>query len=151
MKKYASRATKWLALFAILSTLMLLIGVTLIVANSSDIGLPVGFTMLGGFMSILFLSCLFAEKSRWLSIDAEKVILPRGAIKNGKTSFKRTIIRVDEITSIESEFYQGDKIITGDCFFHTLKLNDGTKITFTLYAYGKESEKEIIETIKNGI
>ena len=33
----------------------------------------------------------------------------------------------------------------------TLKLKDGTKIKFTLFAYGKKAEKEIIETIKNCI
>ena len=48
-------------------------------------------------------------------------------------------------------FYKGDKIVSRDCFFHTLKLKDNTKITFTLYAYGKEAEREIIEIIKKSV
>ena len=148
MKKYTSRATKWLALFSIISTLMLLIGIVFIIVNISNVGLQVGLTLPGGFMSILFISCFFAEKSRWLTIDADKIILPRGAVHNGRLVIKRTVIKTDEIISLESKFYKGDKIFTDDCFFYTLKLKNGAKITFTLYAYGKEAEKEIVETIK---
>ncbi len=151
VKKYTSRATKWLALFAIISILMLLIGIAFIIVNISNVDLQLGLTMFGGFMSILFLICFFAEKSRWLTIDADKIILPRGTDNNGRMVFKRTIIKTDEIISLENKFYKGDKIFTGDCFFYTLKLKDGAKITFTLYAYGKEAEKEIVETIKTSI
>ena len=56
MKKYTSRATKWLAIFAIISVVMLLIGIILIVANYSNVGLTVGLTMGGGLMSILFIT-----------------------------------------------------------------------------------------------
>lgn len=151
VKKYTSRVTKWLALFSIISILMLLIGIAFIVANISKVGLQLGLTLLGGLMSILFLTCFFAEKSRWLTIDADKIILPRGADHNGRTVIKRTVIKADEIISLESKFYKGNKIFTGDCFFYTLKLKNGAKITFTLYAYGKEAEKEIVETIISSI
>lgn len=149
MKKYISRATKWLAFFTIISILMLLIGVALTIVKLSDVGF--GFTVLGAMMSILFLCIYFAERSRWLTIDDSKIVLPRGADNNGKMVLKRTIIKIDEIVSVESKFYKGDKIISGDCFFHTLKLKDNTKITFTLYAYGKEAEREIIEIIKKSV
>ncbi len=151
MKKYTSRATKWLAIFAIISSVALVIGVILIIADFSNVGLTVGLTMGGGLMSILFITCFFAENSRWLTINGDEMVLPRGADRNGKIIFKRTIIKLNEIVSVESKFYKGDKIISGDCFFHTLKLKDGAKITFTLFAYGKDAEKEIIETIKNSI
>ena len=103
--------------------------------------------MSGGLMSILFLSCFFAEKSRYLTIDDEKIVLPRGTIINEKTSFRRTIINTNEIRSIKSEF-KGDGIISKGTLFHTLKLNDGTRIKFTLYAYGKDAEDEILAAIK---
>ena len=77
--------------------------------------------------------------------------MPRGADNNGKMVFKRTVIKIDKIGSIESKLYKGDGLISKDTNFHTLKLKDGTKITFTLYAYGKEAEKEIIEIIKRSI
>ena len=99
-------------------------------------------------MSILFLSCFFAEKSRYLTIDDEKIVLPRGTIINEKTSFGRTIINANEIRSIKSEFHKGDGIMTKDTLFHTLTLNDGTRITFTLYSYGKDAEDEILAAIK---
>ena len=148
MKKYTSRATKWFALFSIISTLMLLIGIIFIIVNISNVGLQFGLTLLGGFMSILSLSCFFAEKSRYLKIDDEKIVLPRGAIINEKTSFRRTIINTNEIRSIKSELYKGDGIISKDTLFHTLTLNDGTRIKFTLYAYGKDAEDEILSAIK---
>lgn len=151
MKKYTSCATKWLAIFAIISSVMLVIGVILIVVNFSNVGLTVGLTVGGGLMSILFITCFFAEYSHWLTINGDEIVLPRGADRNGKIIFQRTIIKLNEIVSVESKFYKGDKIISNDCFFHTLKLKDGAKITFTLFAYGKEAEKEIIETIKKSI
>ena len=85
MKKYTSRATRWLAILAIISVTVLIMGVICILAHSSNVGLQVGLTMLGALMSILFLSCFFAEKSRYLTIDNEKVILSRGADINGKS------------------------------------------------------------------
>ena len=151
MKKYTSRATKLLAIFAIISAVILVIGVITIIANSSNIGLQVGLTMLGGLMSVVFLSFFFAEKSRWLTINGDEIVLPKGADINGKMVFKRTVAKIDEITSVESNLYKGDGLISKDTYFHTLKLKDGTKITFTLYAYGKEAEKEIIETIKKSV
>ena len=151
MKKYLSRATKWLAILTVISVTVLLVGVICFLAHLSNIGLPIGLTMLGGLMSIIFLSSFFAGKSRCLIIDNEKIILPRGADINGKMVFKKTVTKIDEITSVESNLYKGDGLISKDTYFHTLKLKDGTKITFTLYEYGKEAEREIIETIKNSV
>ena len=151
MKIYISRETKWLAILTIISVVVLIAGIICIVAYSSNVGLQIGLTMLGGIMSILFLSCFFAEKSRYLTIDCEKIVLPRGANINGKMVFKRTVAKIDEITSVESNLYKGDGLISKDTYFHTLKLKDGTKITFTLYAYGKEAEKEIIEALKKSV
>ena len=149
MKKYVSRTAKALLFFTIISILVIMIGVILIIVKLSDVGF--GITVLGAMMSILFLCIYFAERSRWLRIDDSEIVLPRGVDNNGKIVLKRTIIKMDEIVSVESKFYKGDKIISGDCFFHTLKFKDNTKITFTLYAYGKEAEREIIETIKKSV
>ena len=148
MKRYTSCATKWLAILSIISAAVLIAGIICILAHSSNVGLQVGLTMSGGLMSILFLSCFFAEESRYLTIDDEKIVLPRGTIINEKTSFSRTIINTNEIRSIKSELYKGDGIISKDTLFHTLKLNDGTRIKFTLYAYGKDVEDEILAAIK---
>ncbi len=151
MKRYISRATKWLAILTFISVAMLGMGVIFIVANIPNVGLQIGLTMFGALMSILFLTCYLADKSRTLVIDADKITFPRGADKNGKMVLQKTVIRLDEIRSIESKFHKGDGIISGDCFFHTLKLKDGTEVTVTLYAYGKESEKDILETIRKSI
>ena len=151
MKRYTSCATKWLAILTIISVAVLIAGIICILAHSSNVGLQVGLTMLGALMSILFFSCFFAEKSRYLTIDNEKVILPRGAHINEKMSFRKTVININEIHSIKSELYKGDGIISKDTLFHTLKLKDGTAIKFTLYAYGKDAEKEILESIEKHI
>ena len=151
MKKYTSRAVKWLALVAVISIAILSAGIICIIIDSSNVGLQVGLTMFGGLMTILFLSFFFAEKSRYLTIDDKKIVLPRGADKNEKISFNRTIINTNEIRSIKSELYKGDGIISKDTLFHTLTLNDGTRIKFTLYSYGKDAEDEILEAIKKHI
>ena len=151
MKKYTSRAVKWLALVAVISIAILSAGIICIIIGSSNVGLQVGLTMFGGLMTIFFLSCFFAEKSRYLTIDDKKIVLPRGADKNEKISFNRTIINTNEIRSIRSELYKGDGIISKDTLFHTLTLNDGTRIKFTLYSYGKDAEDEILEAIKKHI
>ena len=147
MKKYTSRAVKWLALLTIISVATLIAGIVCILAHSTNVGLQIGLTILGGLMSVLSISCFFAEKRGCLIIGDDKIILPRGADKNGKMSFRKTIINVDEIHSIKSELYKGDWIISKDTLFYTMKLNDGTTIKFTLYEYGKEAEKEILESI----
>ena len=148
MKKYTSRATKWLAILTIISVAVLIAGIICILSHSSNVGLQIGLTMLGGLMSILFLSCFLAEKSRYLTMDDEKIVLPRGANINEKTSFNRIIINTNEIRSIKSELHKGDGIIANDTLFHTLTLDDGTRIMFTLYAYGKDAEDEILAAIK---
>lgn len=151
MKKYTSCAAKWLLYLTLISALMLLLGITLIVADCPNIDLQIGLTMFGGFLFVLFLCCLLAEKSRWLTIDSNQIIIPRGADHNGKQIFKRTVINIVNIVSVESNLHKGDGLISKDTHFHTIRLKDGTKVTFTLYAYGKNAEKEIIETIKKRI
>jgi hypothetical protein len=96
-------------------------------------------------------SSFFGEKSRSITINGDEIVLPKGADINGKMVFKRTVAKIDEITSVESNLYKGDGLISKDTYFHTLKLKDGTKIRFTLYAYGKEAEKEIIEALKKSV
>ena len=100
MNRYTSRATKWLAILTIISVAVLIAGIICILSHSSNIGLQIGLTMLGGFMSILFLCCFYAEKSRYLKIDDKKIVLPRGAIINGKLSFQRTVIDMNNISSL---------------------------------------------------
>ena len=151
MKRYTSTATKWLAFLTLISVVFFAVGIIFTIADILDIGLQIGFTMLGSLMGILFAVCFLAERSRTLVIDTDKLVFPRGADINGKISFKKTAINKNEICAIESKFHKGDKIISGDCFFHTLKLKDGTKVTVTLYAYGKEAEKEILEIIQKSI
>ena len=143
MKKYTSRATKWLAMLTVISVVISVIGIAFL----HQLGSQILWAIFGGFISILFLACFLAEKSRVFIIDDDKIIIPRGAIKNEKLSFQRTVINIDEIGSVESKLHKGDGLISKDTYFHILTLKDDIKITFTLYAYGKEEEKEILEII----
>ena len=151
MKRYTSRATKVLAIVVLICVAVVLIGIILAFAGAKNIGLSFGFILLGGLLGVIFLACFLAEKSRALIIDTDKIIFPRGAERNGKTVFQKTVVRICDLSSIESKFHKGDKIISDDCFFYTFRLKDGTSITITLYAYGKEAEKEILKTIKSGM
>lgn len=150
MKKYTPRTTKLLSILTIISVTILATGIVLIVVNFSNFSLQFGLTALGS-TSIIFLSAFLADRSRVMEVHEDRFIFARGADKNGKLVFQKTVIKSNEISSVESQLHKGDKIISGDCFFHTLKLKDGTKVTVTLYEYGKEAEKEIIETIKKSI
>ena len=151
VKKYVSRATKYLVILSLICIVILTAGIVLIVVGFPNTSSIIGLTIFGGVFSLLFLVCYFAERSRTLRIDSNTVIFPRGANVNGKTVLKKMVVKIDEIGFVESKLYEGDGLFTADCYFHTLKLKDGTEITVTLYSYGKAAEKEILEFIKNRI
>lgn len=151
MKKYSSRAEKWLMVVSLICGVVLLTGIIYAFAGVENIGLPIGLILMGGLLGVVFFVCFLAEKSRALIIDADRVIFPRGAEINGKIVFQKTVVRICDISSVESKLHIGDRIISDDCFFYTLRLKDGTSVTVTLYAYGKEAEKEIWEAITSGV
>ena len=151
MKKYTSQATKWLMIVSLICGILLLTGIILAFARVGNIGVPIGLMMMGGLLGIIFFSCFIAERSNILIINADQITFPRGAEINGKTVFQKTTVKTKQIRSVETKFYPGDGVIVKDTNFYTLRLKDGTSVTFTLYAYGKEAEKEILETIKSSI
>ena len=148
MKKYVPRATKWLGMIALLCGGVLLVGIILAFAEKTMTS--IAMIALGSVFGILFLSCFLAEKSRMLVVDTEKIIFPRGADKNGKMVLKKTTVRFCDIDSVDTKLHKGDGLVSKDTAFYILNLKDGTKITVTLYAYGKE-EKDILETIKKSM
>ena len=151
MKKYTSQATKWLMIVSLICGVVLLTGIIFAFAGIGNIGVLIGLILMGGLLGIIFFSCFIAEKSRALIINADQITFPRGVEINGKTVFQKTTIQTTQIRSVETKFYPGDGVIAKDTDFYTLRLKDGTSVTFTLYAYGKEAEKEILETIKSSI
>ena len=151
MKRYYSRSVKLLAIVSLDGVAVLLTGIAFLFINIVDIWLSICLTVVGGLFGVLFLVCFVAEKSRTLLIDANKIILPRGATINGKMAFQKTVIKMCEIQSIECCLRKGDGIISKDTYFYILNLIDNRKVTVTLYAYGKEAEREIIETIKKKV
>ena len=151
MKKYSSRAVKFLAIISLTCGAILLTGIALLFAKIDNIGLQIGLIGLGGLLGITFFTCFLAEKSRALIMDTDKVIFPRGAEINGKIVFQKTVVKTSEISSAETHSFKGDGLIAKDTDFYTLRLTNGKKITLTLYHYGKEAEKEIWETIKSRI
>jgi hypothetical protein len=146
MKKYFSQATKWLGIIALLCGVVLFVGIMLAFLKMTMIS--IAMIALGGLIGVLFFTCFLAEKSRALIIDTEKIIFPRGADKNGKMVLQKTPVKFCDISSIDTRLHKGDGMIAKDASFYTINLKDGTKITVTLYAYGKEAENEILETIK---
>ncbi len=151
MKKYISSSTKILGIVTFITVVMLITGIVLIFVDFQKFSLQLFFTLVGGMLSLIFLPCYLAEISRALVIDVDKITFPKGAQKNGKISLKKTVVKFEEISSIKSDFYKGDRVISKDCFLHKLKLKDGTEITVALYHYGKEAEKEILKIIQKNI
>jgi hypothetical protein len=107
--------------------------------------------MMGSMLGVLFLSVYLASRSRTLVLDGNCIVFSGGAEVNGKMQFRKTVVETDEIQFVESRFRKGDGIVAEDTYFHTLTLADGTRITVTLYEYGKESEKEILEWLHSAI
>jgi hypothetical protein len=151
MKRYASRAVKWLAVVTIICGAALLTGIILLFAKTDRVDLSAALILPGGLLGILFLCCYFAEKGRVIIIDADRITFPRGVEIDGKTFYKKTAIRMCEINSVFSNLHRGDGLINKDTYIYTLKLKNGKKVSFTLYAYGEEAERGIIETIRKNI
>ena len=151
MKKYTTQATKWLMIVSLICGVVLLTGIIFAFAGIGNIGVLIGLILMGGLLGIIFFSCFIADKSRALIINADQITFPRGAEINGKTVFQKTTIQTTQICSVETKFCPGDGVIAKDTNFYTLRLKDGTSVTFTLYAYGEEAKKEILETIKSSI
>lgn len=151
MKKYTSQATKWLMIVSLICGAFLLTGIIFAFAGVGNIGVPIGLILTGGLLGVIFFSCFLAEKSRVLLISADQITFPGGAEINGKTVFQKTTIQTKQIRSVEIKFNPGDGVIAKDTGFYTLRLKDGSSVTVTLYSYGKEAEKEIIEAIKSSI
>ena len=148
MKKYISKATKPLLFVTVICCALLVIGMILAFIEIPNNGLSIGLIFTGGLLGILFLACYFAEKSRSLIIDVDKIVFPKGAEIDGKVSFQKTVIAASDIRSIEKSLLKGDGLIAKDTNFYTLRLVDGKRVTVTLYAYGKQAETEIEEAIK---
>ena len=151
MKKYTSQATKWLMVVTFVCCVLLFTGIILILMEVANIGLLIGLILMGGLLGIIFFSCFLAEKGRVLIISADQIVFPRGIEINGKTAFQKTVVKTSEINSVEISSYKVDGLIAKTTIFYTLQLTDSRKITVTLYHYGKEAEKEILEAIKSFI
>lgn len=52
-----------------------------------------------------------------------------------------------DIKCISKDFHPGDKVFTADTNFYNIELNDGTKILFALFHFGRKQEQLIYEEI----
>lgn len=160
MKKYVSSSLKILLPCLIFFGIVLFAAVLMLFLELVSSSIAVQLTIFAFPLFILFLLIFFAEKSRYLTVDDRQITLPRGAIINGKTAFSKTLIEFDSVCSFESKFRKGDhgvfaliiSLLGGvnakDTTFYSIKLINGDTVTFTLYEFGKNSEKEIVSTIK---
>lgn len=151
MKKYKSRNANGFGIAAIGCAVILIAGIFMLIFGYPDSTASFALVFIGSLMGIMFFAIFLSEKSRVLIIDTDKVIFPRGVRKNDKIISKKTVVKFDEMNSLECEFYKGDGFIAGDTYFYTLKLKGSAKIVMTLYAFGKDAENEIYETIRQRI
>ncbi len=148
MKKYVANYLKWIGVLSLISILVFAIGIVLFLFSELSYEIPLSLTFVGGIFGFFLTMAYFSQKSRVLTLDEEKVVLPRGAYINEKLSFSKTSIKKSGICCVERTFFKGDKIISEDTYFYTVKLKDGTKVTFPLYEYGKKAEEEIFGLLK---
>ena len=151
MKKYYSRATKWLGIATLIGLIMLVVGIIFIVADLLRFEFKLAFTMCGGMMTFFLLPCFFAEASRAIIIDSYSISFPIGADRNGKPTFHRTVIPKDRIVSIRVSLKNGDWRYFDDTTFYNLMLKDATIYTVTIDAYSEKAKKEILAVIRGCI
>ena len=149
MKKYSPFTMNFVFVICILAFLIIFT-MSIFIVGFSLYSVTLGIIAGSAFASLILLFCRFYLRSSTLIIDEEKITLPRGADINGKTAFSNTTIMLNEIHTIESRLLKGIIGFSKDTYFHTITLNNGTKITITLFAYGIR-EKEILEVLQNKI
>ena len=149
MKKYVPKCLKLVRNASITSFLIFVVGFVLFLFGGLNIEIPLLLTFFGGGFGILFVAVYFAAKSRVFIIGEEKIVIPRGANINDNLSFSKTSLKKSDICYVERTFFKGDKIISEDTYFYTVKLKGGTKVTFPLYEYGKKAEEEIFCFLKD--
>ena len=162
MKKYDRSDKTILAVIAVVCVCALIAGVILVIAKIPLLALKVGLIVFGLCLSAIFVPAAFAVRRYYLIIDEEKVDFPIGCSIEGKCNSKRTVVRFDEIRSVKTKFYEGDRypvfvdvILTliglppmEDIYFYTLNLKDNRQIEVNcIRLYGKKAEKEIFEMI----
>ena len=62
MKKYSSRAAKWLMVVSLICGVVLLTGIILAFAGIENIGLPIGQILMGGLLGVIFLVASLPKK-----------------------------------------------------------------------------------------
>lgn len=160
MRTYRSSSLNWVGSALFVFVLMLAAGILLLVSGMPFEGVPAVLVCMGAPLTVLLAAVFFGVASRNLTLDDEKIVFPRATRINGKNHFKRRAVPFEEICSFSSKFAEGDHgwavlisfVLTGnaqrDTIFYSVKTKDGTSIDFTLFDYGKETEKEIAETIR---
>jgi len=163
MKKYVSGSFKKLLFCLIFFGTVLFADIVILVLKlvSASVSEPLRYLAFGLLiLFVLFLFFSLAAKSRYLTVDDRQISLPRGANVNGKIVSSRTVVEFSSISYFDSTFRKGDPLVfaliisllggvsAGDTTFYSLKLTNGDKVTFTLFEFGEESEKEIVSTIK---
>ncbi len=157
MKKYYTKSSPITGIVALLFLILLIIGIILTVFRLSTLSVSIFLCGFCGYMSILFCSLFFADRSRYLVVDEEKIDLPRGVMaildeKKTKLQMKRTKLLFSDIETVHVEFYKADNIMAKSTKFYVFSMKNGQKYRAVLYEYGTEHMREILNMMrKNGI
>lgn len=138
MKKYTPAALKRITALLIVSFIVFAVGVFLAFTKLSSTVTAVIFISVGGIPSVFLLILFFAERSRSLIIDGDKIVFPR-------TPDGKAVVYINKIESLDRFLFKGDNVISKDCFLYRLKLKSGKTHDFYLYQFGKAAEEEIFE------
>ncbi len=157
MRKYESTALPLMRALALFCLASLVIALALTVLDWGSASIKGLFWFFGGMGVMLFIPCYFAEKSRYLLIDSEKITLTFGSMRllpngKGKLMTKRLTLPFCEISHIDVEFYEVQTLHAKPTNFYVFTLKNGERYRVTLYSYGKEAVKEILGILReNGV
>lgn len=127
MTKYYSKNCKYILAAMFFGLAVLLIGiVACIVFNNELFELKLFLILFGAVITLITIPTYFAEKSRWIAIHNDELLLPKGVqivelSGNKSICMKRISLSIKEIKRVTKEFRKGDKIVLGNTYFYFLK------------------------------
>lgn len=154
-KKYSNIITQLIFLIsAILLDLIGIVGhIVSIIINNDPVAIYASIIIFPLF-SLFFWFGFYIEKTSTFVFEEDQIVIHFYVMSKPKIKYNQKqglFIKYKDIVNLETEYHPGDLFFTDDTTLYHLELIDGSKISFTLFRYGKKNEKEIYNTLKDKI
>ena len=153
MKKFYSKYCKYIFSLLLIGIIVLTVGILIaIFAKDKLLNLKISLIAVSGFITIFTPVIYFAERSRWIAITDDVLILPRGVeiiwengIKN--CCIQRTELPICEIASVTRKLHKGDGIIILDTYYYSFIMKDNNSYTLPLFSYDESALNQIFDIL----